>query len=216
LKSCEELFEDHDVEYDDAQLDLLVLGAVSAGREGRAQASLYHAEERLDLPSLVVLLMGEVPTHLLPARTPQRSVWVQGQLPTLGRDDALSAKLAPDEAMVILSVIGGVAEQLFEALVAVGLADGLVEVQVVRAGAASVADHAQRQVGGGIANHGHARISALFASPATTEVVADVAGFQSRGIYGYLLADLPQQALLASPAEGALQQAARSPFFSSR
>ena len=200
-------------------MDLSVDGVASSAAKGRTQQPLEHAEVRLDLPALSVLGDGPTPTEFATVGS-RGGVLAGGRRPASNRrDDRANAQLLSQEAMVILGVVSGVAQQRLEGMSTVGLQRHTMELQVVRFGA--TVDHdAQEEMTVDVTDGRKLGITALivaFVAPAATSVVAgNVSRLQTRGVDGDQAACLADHSCSSTEMNRRIKESTSAPFFSRR
>lgn len=133
-----------------------------------------------------------------------------------GDDDGMDAQLFPAHTVMVLDVIGAIAEQSVNGQVSCGLGHGRDEVGTILTGSGADlqrGDQMSRMMG----YERHLGITPVLLHPAcpSQKVATDVMTFQARRVDGGLGAFVDQAATLGEPEKDG-QQSLEGPFFRSR
>lgn len=198
---------------EDAQLGLGELSRFRACPDGRAEAALVAGEGALDLPAVAVDLVVEVGLHLSAVMGP-------GPLPAptgiYGDDRGSDSQLVAAEDMVVLGVVGRIAQQAVETDVPTGLPHGRRKLWGILGGTPAQ-ESPSPEVGLAVADHGELEPSEPFSSgfPLPPDVVAaDVTALQPRGV-GDPFGLLSDELQLMSAAEDGSKEGIECPPFTS-
>ena len=208
----------------DFQQDRAVLAMEVAGRERFAQATLDHAEDRLDLPTLSVATPLrrplEVLLHLPPIATGRRLV---GRPTDCGRNDRSNVQLVAQELMHPLAVVPRVAQQRVDAAT-LGRRQHCVDQMRMIGRRPAAGNRREDQVAGAIAHQADFRKSpigrrllgfaAFGASP--HKVVTGVMGLEPAAIDRGQLRAFLEDLCLVGRDKRLIQEAVRGVFFSRR
>jgi len=206
---------------DNTQEDFAVDCPRFASGQRRAQVTLEHREDRLDLPALAVDFLWKTTIQHLPVFRVNRAqaAVVAGAAPPGSREDALDAQLLAASDVSFLAFVTGVAQQRAERMPTPRLIQRGGELHHIRLGS-PVDDRAQDQMALHVAQGRQFGVCVLimaFVSPTGPRVMhRHMPGFHAGRVDRSGFACFVNQLFFAREVDGGVHEASSAPFFRRR